>query len=518
LIGDDLELSAFDIASARLAAVRRRAGGGQAVGLKNGPGLPGARNGRSLRLNRRPSGGCRIKSDAHVNAKSVGPLTKIADYCFFGPSKAALGGNAMLKLSLSVVLVALGSVAYAADARGDFIATWASSPQSAWGTDWLGPVRAFLFSNPRGVPRNLSNQTLREVATISQGGKQVRLVLSNVYGTTPLPIAAAHVALAGDAGAIQTGSDRPVTFDGQPNVVIPPGAEWISDPVTFPVDPLSKLAVSLYFASAVPVTTTHWYGLDTAYITDGNTVSNATIKPSSTMRAKPILTGILVDAPADAKAVVTFGDSITDGDGSKVDQTHRWPDFLAKRLVQARMPMTVVNEGISGSRVLTGWIGVNSLARFDHDVLAQPRASTVILNIGINDIGLPQTVVDPNAKEPTAKDITDGYHQLIERAHAHGLRILGATLTPFEETTFMGRPFEGYFNPDKEKIRAAVNDWIRTSGEFDGVIDFDALVRDPARPSHIKAEYNSGDNLHPNDAANEAMAGSIDLGMLKGNK
>ena len=415
----------------------------------------------------------------------------------------------MLKISLSVAaLVALGSAAFAADAGGDFIATWAASPQPIWGPDFLAPVK---------VPRNFWNQTLREVATISQGGKQVRLVLSNLYGTTPLPIAAAHVALAGDNGAIQPGSDHPVTFDGQPNVVIPPGAEWISDPVAFPVDSLSKLAVSLYFAGVVPVTTTHWEGRDTAYITAGNTVGDETIKPASTMTAKPILTGILVDAPADAKAIVTFGDSITDGDGSKVDQTHRWPDFLAKRVVKEGLPLTVVNEGISGARILTDRMGTNSLARFDHDVIAQPRASTVILMMGINDIGWPQMVLDPNVKEPTAKEITDGYHQLIERAHAHGLRVLGATLTPFEET-FKGGPLEGYYNPDKEKIRMAVNDWIRTSGEFDGVIDFDALARDPARPSHIKAEYNSGDNLHPNDAAYEAMAGSIDLGMLKGNK
>jgi lysophospholipase L1-like esterase len=176
------------------------------------------------------------------------------------------------------------------------------------------------------------------------------------------------------------------------------------------------------------------------------------------MTAKPILTGILVDAPADAKAVVTFGDSITDGDGSKVDQTHRWPDFLAKRIVKEGLPLTVVNEGISGARILTDRMGTNSLARFDHDVIAQPRASTVILMMGINDIGWPQMVLDPNAKEPTAKEITDGYHQLIERAHAHGLRILGATLTPFEET-FKGGPLEGYYNPDRRRFA-----WQSTTG------------------------------------------------------
>ncbi len=415
----------------------------------------------------------------------------------------------MLKHSLFLgALLALGSVAQAAE-TGDWITTWAASPQPVWGPDFLAPVK---------VPRNFWNQSLREVASISLGGKQVRLVISNLYGSTPLPLSAAHVALAGADGATQAGSDHAVTFDGQPNVVIPPGAEWISDPVSFQVDPLSKLAVSLYFAGVVPVTTSHWEGRDTAYVTDGNTVADATIKPSSTMTAKPLLSGILVDAPADARAIVTFGDSITDGDGSKVDQTHRWPDFLARRIVkEAGVPMTVVNEGISGAQVLTDRMGTNALARFDHDVIAQPHASTVILMMGINDIGWPGMALDPRAKEPSAKEITDGYRQLIERAHAHGLRILGATLTPSEDT-FKGGPLEGYYNPDKEKIWEAVNDWIRTSGEFDGVIDFDAVVRDPANPKHTKAEYNSGDNLHPNDAAYEKMASSIDLGVLKGNR
>jgi len=344
----------------------------------------------------------------------------------------------------------------------------------------------------------------------------MRLVISNLYGSTPLPVSAVHVAAAGDNGAIQANSDHPVTFDGQAAVTIPPGAEWISDPVNFAVAPLSKLSVSLYFAGVVPVTTSHWDGHDTAYITAGNTVGEATIKPSSTMTAKPFLTGILVDAQPKATAVVTFGDSITDGDGSKVDQTHRWPDFLARRLKEADVPMSVVNEGISGARVLTDRMGVNALARFDHDVIAQPHVSTVILMMGINDIGWPETILDPSAKVPTAEQITAGYKQLIQRAHLRGLRILGATLTPFEDT-FKSGPLEGYYNPEKEKVREAVNDWIRKSGEFDGVIDFDALVRDPSNSKHIKAEYNSGDNLHPNDAAYQAMAASIDLGMLKGN-
>jgi lysophospholipase L1-like esterase len=411
----------------------------------------------------------------------------------------------LLKVSVAA-LVMLGSFAHAADS-GIWIPTWGTSPQPIWSADFLVPVK---------VPRNFWNQTLREVATVSLGGKQVRLVISNLYGSTPLSLSAAHVAAAADDGAIQAGSDHPVTFDGQPAIAIPPGAEWISDPVNFAVAPLSKLSVSLYFAGVVPVTTSHWAGQDTAYITEGNTVGEATSKPSSTMTAKPFLTGILVDAPPRASAVVIFGDSITDGVGSKVDQTHRWPDFLARRLKEADVPMSIVNEAISGARVLSDRMGVNALARFDRDVIAQPRVSTVILMMGINDIGWPETILDPSAKVPTAEQLTDGYKQLIQRAHLRGLRILGATLTPFEDT-FKGGPFEGYYSPEKEKVREAVNDWIRKSGEFDGVIDFDALVRDPSNSKHIKAEYNSGDNLHPNDAAYQAMAASIDLGMLKGN-
>jgi lysophospholipase L1-like esterase len=409
----------------------------------------------------------------------------------------------MRKLSLTfAALLALGGAARA----DDWIPTWGASPQPIWGADFFAPIK---------VPRNFWNQTLREVASISLGGKKVRITISNIYGSTPLTVSAAHVALAGDNGSIKAGSDHSITFDGKPGVVIPPEAEWISDPVDFAVEPLSKLSISLYFAGVEPVTTSHWEGRDTAYITEGNTTASETIKPSSTMTAKPLLTQILVDAPMDGRAVVTFGDSITDGDGSKVDATHRWPDFLARRLKGA--PISVVNEGISGARVLVDRMGANSLARFDHDVIAQPHVSTVILMMGINDIGWPGMLLDPSAKEPTAGDITNAYKQLIERAHSHGIRILGATLTPFQET-FKGGPLEGYYSEDKEKVREAVNDWIRSSGAFDGVIDFDALARDPANPKHIKAEYNSGDNLHPNDAAYEKMAGGIDLGMLKGNR
>jgi lysophospholipase L1-like esterase len=338
--------------------------------------------------------------------------------------------------------------------------------------------------------------------------------ISNAYGATPLTLGTAHIALAGNDGAITNGSDHVVTFSGHAAVTVPPGAEMISDSVDFAVASLSRLAISLYFPGVVPVSTMHWDGNDTAFITAGNTTGDTEIKPASTLTAKVFLSGIMVDAPPGASAVVTFGDSITDGNGSTIDASNRWPDVLARRLAKvAGTPISVVNEGISGARVLSDRMGVNALARFDHDVVVQPHVTTVILMMGINDIGWPQSVLDPGAKVPTPDAVIDGYCQLILRAHLHGLRILAATLTPFEDT-YQGRPLEGFYNPEKEEVRLAVNSWIRKSGAFDDVIDFDAVTRDPNRPSHLQATFDSGDHLHPNDAGYEAMGSAIDLNTL----
>jgi lysophospholipase L1-like esterase len=259
----------------------------------------------------------------------------------------------------------------------------------------------------------------------------------------------------------------------------------------------------------------HWDGRQTAYIVAGNKVSDTDIKPDSKIESRLFLSGILVDAPADARAIVTFGDSITDGDGSTLDANHRWPDLLAERLQAADgASVAVLNEGISGARVLSDRMGVNALARFDEDVLSHPRADTVILMMGINDIGWPDSVLEPQAPAPSAEDIIDGYEQLIARAHDHGMRIIGATLTPFA-IAFKGTPLEGYYSSDKEAKRVAVNEWIRNSGAFDGVIDFDAVLRDPANPTRMLPAYDKGDNLHPNDAGYKAMAESIDLRLLE---
>ena len=407
--------------------------------------------------------------------------------------------------ALACAALAFSLVTAQADDEGGWIGTWSASAQPAWDPD---------FPIPLGLPSNLYQKTIRQVARVSIGGSKVRIVLSNEYGDVPLEVGAAHVALTADGPNIQPGSDKALTFGGKSSIIIPPGAPAISDPIDLTVAPLSLLSVSLYFPKSAPTDTMHWDGHQTAFVTSGNKVSDTEFKADSKQTQRVFLSQILVDAPADARAIVLFGDSITDGDGSTVDGNDRWPDHLAKRLVDAGgAPVAVLNQGISGAKMLSDRMGVNALARFQRDVLSQPYADTVVLMMGINDIGWPGSGLAPNDPEPTADDIIAGYRQLIQRAHADGMRIVGATLTPFDDA-FKGGPFDGYYSSDKEKIRQAVNDLIRSSGEFDGVIDFDKAVVDSAKPGYIKAEFDKGDHLHPNQAGYAAMAESIDLKML----
>jgi lysophospholipase L1-like esterase len=408
-------------------------------------------------------------------------------------------------LALTAV-VGFSPASQAAD-TGNWIGSWTSSPQPAWGPD---------FPVPLGMPANLWKQTIRQTARLSVGGGRVRIVLSNEYGKTPLTIGAANIALAGTGGAIKEGSAHAVTFGGNPTIVIPAGAPAISDPVDMSVDPLALLSVSLYLPDVTPLTTVHWDGHQTAYVGAGNEVADVDFKTDSKLTQRAFLSEIMVDAPAGARAVVAFGDSITDGDGSTVDGNDRWPDRLAERLAKVGgPPVAVLNEGISGAKILSDRMGVNALARFDTDVLSQPKADTVILMMGINDVGWPASGLALHDSEPTAEAIIEGYKQLIARAHAHGLRIIGATLTPFGDA-FVGTAFEGYYTPEKEKIRVALNDFIR-SGAFDGVIDFDKVVVDPQKPGYSLPKYDKGDHLHPNAAGYQAMGGAIDLNTMTTN-
>ena len=407
----------------------------------------------------------------------------------------------------TTAMIALSSPPQAAESQ-NWIGTWAASPQPIWGADFLLPI---------AVPRALNNQTVRQIARVSLGGQRVRVKISNEYGDRPLVIGSAGVALAKADGTLE-GTGKPLTFGGATEVTIPPGAPMLSDPVDLAVAPLGTLAVSLFFPTVSPVTTWHAEGVQTTTIADGDHVADATLTAKQTAFSRLFLSEILVDAPDAARAVVTFGDSITDGTLSTPDTNRRWPDILAERLHAAGAPVAVVNEGISGARVLRDRMGDNALARFDRDVLSQPKAQTVVVMMGINDIGWPGSdLTPPGEPAPSAADVIEGYKQLADRAHMRGLRIVGATLTPFEGA-LSNTPIKGYYSAEKEAKREAVNTFIRDGGVFDGVIDFDAAVRDPAHPTNVQAAYDSGDHLHPNDAGYKAMAESIDLSVLNASK
>ncbi len=388
----------------------------------------------------------------------------------------------------------------------EWIGSWTASPQSSWGPDFLLPTN---------TPAQLSNQTVRQVASVSLGGHRVRISLSNAYGKAPLVIGAAHIARAEGNSRIAAGSDRPLTFGGKASVTIMPGASVRSDPAALEVSPLSEVAVSLYLPQVTSTSTFHWEARQTAYIARGNQVGAAALPGGTRLPTRVFVTDIQVDAPADARAVVALGDSITDGHGATADRNQRWPDFLARRL--AKDHVAVLNAGISGGRLLSDGMGVSGLARFERDVLGQPKVRSVIVLLGINDISWPGSAFEPAAAPITARQVIAGYRQLIARAHAHSIRIVGATLTPFEGA-LEGTPITGYYNTDKEQVRQAVNRWIRSSGEFDAVVDFDAATRDPQHHARFLALCDSGDHLHPGDAGDRVMADAIDENTLFGTR
>ena len=388
-----------------------------------------------------------------------------------------------------------------------WITTWAATPAPRWAEELPAPFN---------VPETIEGQTVRQVARISVGGDQVRIVLSNEFGTRPITIGNTTVALSAGGDKVDPETIKPVTFGGQTSAVIPPGAPLVSDPVDLAVKPLSSVAVSFYLPKKTGVTSVHWDGAQTTYISGaGDKTKDAGFPPDSTDKSRLFLSRILTTAKPDSSAIVFFGDSITDGACSTVDKNNRWPDHIAERLQAEGHPdVAVVNEAYSGDRVLTNGMGTNALSRFDMSVLSHPRVSTVVMMMGINDIGWPgKDSITPSDPEPTAEDIIAGYKQIIERAHDHGLRFVGVTLTPFIDT-FKDVPTFGYYTPEKEKIREAVNDWIRANKTADGLIDFDKLLEDPNNAKHINPAYDCGDHLHPNDKGYEAMGKAVDLSVL----
>ncbi len=379
-----------------------------------------------------------------------------------------------------------------------WVGTWACSPMHPDRS--LNPDKKRAPSRPT-LPK--TDVTIREVIRVSIGGDRLRVRFSNSDGRTPLVIGAAEVARSRQGSAIEPGTSRPIMFNGRSSVSIPPGALAVSDAVPFHLLAVSDLTVSFYVATAPDFVTRHQLASTSTYDTQGNVVSQSDFQDPEVGSSWEYLNGVDVLAPKSAGAIVVLGDSITDGAYSTLNANHRWPDELAVRL-QANPRynrLSVLNEGISGNKILISEAGPNALARFDVDVLSQTGVKYLIILEGINDIGRIQE--DPTI-HTTAADLIFALDQMIRRAHAHRIVVIGATLSPY-------RGFSLFFSEKGEAMRIAVNHWIRSSGEFDGVIDFEAALRDPSHPDTLLLGYDHGDHLHPNDAGYKAMGDFVDL-------
>ena len=411
----------------------------------------------------------------------------------------------MLKIAVTRLL----SCAVAATLASSVAAAHAATPPAS-AEHWVGTwaTSPMAFPNPKGqfgADAAPTGTTLRQIVHVSLGGPSLRVVFTNEFGVEPLEIDAAAVAHAGAAGEV-TGS-FPLTFGGKASVVIPAGAMMLSDAVPFSVAPLSDLAVTFFLpAQTITEASRHGFADQTNYTEAGNEVSAARLDDSARKSfAWDFLKGIDVQAGPNSAAIVAFGDSITDGAHSTRDANARWPDVLAARLQgnKATASFSVLNEGIGGNRVLIDGTGPNALARLDRDVLSQAGVKYLIVLESINDIGHGAQPPRSPAETVTSDMLIEGLEQIIARAHLHGIKVIGATLTPYKGA--------GYARPDGVKIWAAVNDFIRNGGKFDGVVDFAKLTGSPGDPETFAPAFDSGDHLHPGDAGYKAMGGAIDL-------
>jgi len=412
-----------------------------------------------------------------------------ADVAGVRSRRRSLATAAATLLALSAIVFTTSVIAAERDDDGHWVGTWTASPQGV------------------AAPIQINGQTVRQIVHTSLGGERVRVRFSNAYGTSGLVIGSAHVAISTGGATISSTTDRVLTFNGSPTIIIPAGALVVSDPVTLNVPALGDLAVSLFLPANVAATTQHPVGLQTTYVSASGDFTGAAIEPTTTTQSYYFLTGVEVSGSNRARAIVTLGDSVTDGFGSTPDTDQRWPNLLAERLQSQRL--AVLNAGVSGNRVLHDFVGTSALARLDRDTLVQTGVKYVIVGEGNNDLLIPGLIGNP-AEVVTVAQIIQGHRQMIDRAHALGLRIYGSTLTPVE-----GYPFPGFWTPDLEAKRQAVNHWIRASRAYDAVIDFDKLLRDPNHPSRLLPAYDSGDHLHPNDGGYRTMADAIDLSLFR---
>jgi lysophospholipase L1-like esterase len=403
-----------------------------------------------------------------------------------------------LRVALALLIAVSTAAAQSSGAKSSpsqWVGTWATSPFD--GDPW------------HGVP-TIVDSTLREIVHTSIPGKALRVRLTNEYGKEPLRIEAATIATSSGLSSIDAASAHDLTFGGSPSIVIPPGAEVLSDAVAMATPAFANLAISIYLPlQQVSNVTVHSSASQDNFIATGNHVRDASFTQPVVTPSWYFLKGIDVEpTSANAAAVVAFGDSITDGALSTQNLNHRWPDYLAVRLQKnpSTAHLAVLNEGIGGNCVLIHCVAENALARFDRDVLSQAGVKYVIVLESINDIG---RLHSPNLPEYklTAQDLEQGLAQLVARAHEHGIKVFGATLTPYKGA--------GYFTEKGEQIREAVNQWILTSGVFDGTVDFDKATRDPANPQLFSTQADGGDHLHPKDPGYELMGDSIDLSLFR---
>jgi lysophospholipase L1-like esterase len=378
----------------------------------------------------------------------------------------------------------------------------------AWATAQLAPDAKNSLA-----PEDYPNATLRQVVRLSIGGDKVRVRLSNAFGTQPLTIKAARVAVSAalNSARIDPATNRPLTFSGRTEVTIPAGADYWSDPVALKVAPLTNLAISLHYAAAPNIQTGHPGSRATSYVLAGDHTADADLPGAKTADRWFQISSIDVVPDKPARAVVAFGDSITDGYGVQPNTNLRWTDGLIERLKGKNL--SVLNLGIGGNRVLLDGLGPNALARFERDVLSQSGVTHIVLLEGVNDLGVltRDAPATPEAHKALVEQVTAAYRQILDRAHARGIKVIGATILPYAGSAYY------HPGPESEADRQAINAFIRAPGTFDGVIDWDKALRDPARPAYLLPAYDN-DGLHPNMAGYKAMADAIPLSLFELNK
>jgi len=406
--------------------------------------------------------------------------------------------RALFSASLATLLATSAAAAPASTTPAFWQPTWISPAQPVWGDGWTVPL---------GMPSTLHDVTLRQSLRTSLGGQQLRLVISNQYGAAPLTIGTLTVRKSAAE------SSQAVLFQGHDGTVVAPGARVISDPVSLPVHAGDRLEVDLHLPEPSTPAGFHWDAQEQTQVLRGNAAGHQGGPVLETLTTRAFVSELWVDSAQPPSSVVTIGDSITDGNGSSIGRDQRWPDHLARRL--ASRGVAVLNAGIAGNRLLHGGWGESALTRFERDVLGQRGVRAVIVLLGTNDIGFPGSPFAPSEAPASLNDITDGFRQLTEQAHARNVRLVVGTVPPFEHA-LAGTPMEGHYSPQKEALRQALNDWIRHAGAFDAVVDFDAILRDPARSTQLDPTLDSGDHLHPGDAGYKRMAEAIDLNALLG--